>query len=49
MSKELARADKIPIGRFGKVEETAEVAVLLACNGYITGQTINVNGGWYMS
>jgi 3-oxoacyl-[acyl-carrier protein] reductase len=27
----------------------AEVAVMLARNGYITGQTINVNGGWYMS
>jgi len=25
------------------------VAVMLAGNGYITGQTINVNGGWYMS
>jgi len=23
--------------------------VMLAQNGYITGQTINVNGGWYMS
>ncbi len=44
-----ARADVIPIGRFGTVEETAEVAVMLARNGYITGQTINVNGGWYMS
>ena len=39
----------IPIGRFGKVEEVADVVVLLAANGYITGQTINVNGGWYMS
>ena len=44
-----ARADIIPLGRFGTVEETAEVAVMLARNGYITGQTINVNGGWYMS
>jgi 3-oxoacyl-[acyl-carrier protein] reductase len=44
-----ARADLIPVGRFGTVEETAEVAVMLASNGYITGQTINVNGGWYMS
>ncbi len=43
------RADKIPIGRFGNVEEVADAAVMLACNGYITGQTINVNGGWYMS
>jgi 3-oxoacyl-[acyl-carrier protein] reductase len=39
----------IPVGRFGRVEEVAEVAVMLARNGYITGQTINVNGGWYMS
>ena len=44
-----ARADLIPVGRFGAVEETADVAVMLARNGYITGQTINVNGGWYMS
>jgi len=39
----------IPVGRFGTVDEVASVAVLLASNGYITGQTINVNGGWYLS
>jgi 3-oxoacyl-[acyl-carrier protein] reductase len=39
----------VPVGRFGTVEEVAAVAVLLAENGYIAGQTINVNGGWYMS
>jgi len=44
-----ARADLIPVGRFGDVSEVAAVAVMLAGNGYITGQTINVNGGWYMS
>jgi 3-oxoacyl-[acyl-carrier protein] reductase len=44
-----ARPDLIPVGRFGDVEEVADVAVMLAGNGYITGQTINVNGGWYMS
>jgi len=44
-----ARPDLIPVGRFGTVEETADVVVMLASNGYITGQTINVNGGWYMS
>jgi 3-oxoacyl-[acyl-carrier protein] reductase len=44
-----ARPALIPVGRFGTVEETADVAVMLARNGYITGQTINVNGGWYMS
>ena len=44
-----ARADLIPVGRFGQVEEVADVALMLAGNGYITGQTINVDGGWYMS
>jgi 3-oxoacyl-[acyl-carrier protein] reductase len=44
-----ARPDLIPIGRFGTPEEVAEVVVAVASNGYITGQTINVNGGWYMS
>jgi 3-oxoacyl-[acyl-carrier protein] reductase len=39
----------IPMGRFGLVEEVAEVAVMLARNGYITGQTYNVNGGLYLS
>lgn len=44
-----AKADLIPVGRFGESDEVADVAVMLAGNGYITGQTINVNGGWYMS
>jgi 3-oxoacyl-[acyl-carrier protein] reductase len=44
-----ARKDIIPVGRFGESEEVASVTVMLASNGYITGQTINVNGGWYMS
>ena len=44
-----ARPDLIPVGRFGTPEEVAEVAVMLARNGYITGQTVNVNGGWFIS
>lgn len=43
------RKDLIPVGRFGTTDEVAQAALLLASNGYITGQTINVNGGWYMS
>jgi 3-oxoacyl-[acyl-carrier protein] reductase len=43
------RPDLIPIGRFGTPDEVAAVALLLASNGYISGQTIGVNGGWYMS
>ncbi|MGA2402681.1 MAG: 3-oxoacyl-ACP reductase family protein [Syntrophobacteraceae bacterium] len=50
MVRELeANPDHIPVGRFGKVEEVADVVLMLARNGYITGQTINVNGGWYFS
>jgi 3-oxoacyl-[acyl-carrier protein] reductase len=40
---------RIPVGRFGEVDEVASVVVMLAGNAYITGQTIHVNGGWYMS
>jgi 3-oxoacyl-[acyl-carrier protein] reductase len=44
-----ARPDLIPVGRYGAVDEVADAAVMLARNGYMTGQTINVNGGMYMS
>jgi 3-oxoacyl-[acyl-carrier protein] reductase len=44
-----ATPDRIPVGRFGAPDEVASIAVMLACNPYITGQTINVNGGWYPS
>lgn len=39
----------IPVGRFGNVEEVASVVTMLVGNAYMTGQTVNVNGGWYMS
>ena len=42
------KPDMIPVGRFGRVEECGDVAVLLAGNPYITGQTIGVNGGLYL-
>ncbi len=44
-----ASASLIPVGRFGRVEEVADLVVAIAANGYLTGQTININGGWYMS
>jgi 3-oxoacyl-[acyl-carrier protein] reductase len=44
-----ATPDRIPVGRYGVTGEVAEVAVMLARNGYMTGQTINVNGGWFMN
>jgi 3-oxoacyl-[acyl-carrier protein] reductase len=45
-----AQADpgRIPVGRLGTVEEVAEAVVLLVRNGFMTGQTINVNGGLFM-
>jgi 3-oxoacyl-[acyl-carrier protein] reductase len=42
------KPDMIPVGRFGRVDECGDVAVLLAGNAYITGQTIGVNGGMYL-
>jgi 3-oxoacyl-[acyl-carrier protein] reductase len=44
-----ARPDILPVGRFGLPDEVAGAVVMLATNGFITGQTIHVNGGWYMS
>jgi 3-oxoacyl-[acyl-carrier protein] reductase len=41
--------DLLPIGRFGAVEEVAGAVILLATNGYMTGQTIHLNGGLYMT
>ena len=41
--------DLLPVKRFGKPEEVADVVLTLVRNGYLTGQTININGGWYHS
>jgi 3-oxoacyl-[acyl-carrier protein] reductase len=44
-----ARPDLLPVGRFGTVQEVVDTVVFLALNGYMTGQTISPNGGWYMT
>ncbi len=44
-----AKPDLIPVGRFGTPDEVGEVTSMLVKNAYITGQTVNVNGGWFMS
>lgn len=45
-----ALLQQIPLGRLGAAEEVAEVVAFLASSaaGYITGETIHVNGGMYM-
>jgi 3-oxoacyl-[acyl-carrier protein] reductase len=39
----------VPVGRLGMTREVAEVVLMVAQNGYLTGQTIFVNGGRYMT
>lgn len=43
-------ADRIPVGRFGQPEEVAALVGHLAgeTTGYITGATLDVNGGLFM-
>ena len=42
--------DRIPLKRFGRVEDVAAAVTFLASEGagYITGHVLNVNGGMYM-
>ncbi len=45
----LAKPELIPVGHFGDATDVASAVLMLVQNGYITGQTININGGWYLS
>ncbi|HAQ72570.1 3-oxoacyl-ACP reductase FabG [Stutzerimonas nitrititolerans] len=57
MTRELPEAQRdallgqIPLGRLGQAEEIAKVVAFLASDGasYVTGATVPVNGGMYMS
>jgi 3-oxoacyl-[acyl-carrier protein] reductase len=44
-----ASTSRIPMGVFGSPDEIGRVAVMLCESDYMTGQTISVNGGWYMT
>ena len=43
-----AIADQIPLAKLGRVEDIADAVVYLARAEYITGETLNINGGMYM-
>jgi 3-oxoacyl-[acyl-carrier protein] reductase len=36
---------RIPLGRFGTPEECAQAVLMVIGNGYMTGQTVHLNGG----
>lgn len=36
---------RIPVGRVGHPEDVAQAVIMVASNGYMTGQTVQVNGG----
>jgi 3-oxoacyl-[acyl-carrier protein] reductase len=40
-----AAASRIPVGRMGTAEEVAQAVLSVLGNGYITGQTMQLNGG----
>jgi 3-oxoacyl-[acyl-carrier protein] reductase len=40
-------AKRIPVGRVGESAEVAQAVVMVAQNGYMTGQTVQLNGGLY--
>lgn len=54
MTEQLPEAQKqqliaqVPLAKLGAVEDIAQAAVFLAEAGYITGETLHVNGGMYM-
>ncbi|MEX3917124.1 SDR family NAD(P)-dependent oxidoreductase [Paraburkholderia sp. BR10872] len=38
-------AERLPVGRLGEADEVAQVVLMVVGNGFVTGQTIAVNGG----
>lgn len=42
-------AATVPLGRPATSEEIADAVMFAVCNGYVTGETININGGLYFA
>jgi len=45
----LASAARIPVGRLGSSEEVAQVVLMVVGNAYMTGQTVQINGGLHFN
>jgi 3-oxoacyl-[acyl-carrier protein] reductase len=43
--KELGVADRLPVGRIGTPDEIGQAVLMMIGNGFLTGQTVAVNGG----
>jgi 3-oxoacyl-[acyl-carrier protein] reductase len=39
----------VPLGRLGRSEEVADAVLMVIGNAYMTGQTIQVNGGLHFT
>jgi 3-oxoacyl-[acyl-carrier protein] reductase len=42
-------AKRIPVGRMGTPDEVAQVVAMVVANPYMTGQTVQVNGGLHFN
>jgi 3-oxoacyl-[acyl-carrier protein] reductase len=42
-----ASPDRLPVGRFGRPEEVADLAMAVLRNGYLTNQVLSLDGGAY--
>ena len=42
-------AAQLPVGRLGRPEEVADLIAAVVANGYLTNQSILIDGGWHPS
>jgi 3-oxoacyl-[acyl-carrier protein] reductase len=45
----LGDAARIPVGRLGNAEEVAQAVLMVVANAYMSGQTVQVNGGLHFN
>jgi 3-oxoacyl-[acyl-carrier protein] reductase len=49
MARQDQLARRIPLGRFGRAEEVAQVVMMVIGNPYMTGQTVGLSGGMHFN